>query len=133
MNEQELQQKYMEIQMLEQQLKMLQNQLFKMDEQIIEIRLALENLDDIKSTPKGKELLVPLTQGIFLKSELKDNEKLIVNVGANVTVEKTVEETKDLLKKQITEISKYREEIESTMHNFEKQFEKLALELEKQV
>jgi len=132
MNEEELQQKYIEIQMLEQQLKMLQQQMLKIDEQVIEIRLALENLDDLKSTPKGKEILVPLTQGIFLKSELKDNEKLIVNVGANVTVEKTIEETKDLLKKQITKISEYREEIASTMENFEKQFEKLAVELEKQ-
>jgi len=133
MDEQELQQKYYELQMIEQQLKAFQNQIFKMDEQVVEIRLAMENLEELKSTQKGKEILVPLTQGIFIKSELKDNEKLIVNVGANITVEKTIEETKDLLKKQIGEISKYKEELESTMQGFEKEFAKLAEEIEKQV
>ena len=132
MDEQELQQKYFELQMLEQQLKALQNQIFKMDEQLVEIRLAIENVEELKATQKGKEILVPLTQGIFIKSELKDNEKLIVNVGANITVEKTIEETKDLLKKQHVEISKYKEELESTMQNLEDEFTKLASQIEKQ-
>ena len=48
---------------------------------------------------------MPLGSGIFVKGELKDNNNLIMNVGSNICVEKTVDEGKETISKQLNDIS----------------------------
>lgn len=129
----ELQQKYMELQMMEQQMKMLQQQLQKFEQQIQEIRNVEEALDNIKKAEPGSEMFVPMTGGIFVKAKLEDTKHLLVNVGSNVTVEKTVDETKELLKAQLVEIVKYRDELTTQFHQMGARSQLLQKELESMV
>ncbi|MFH1403170.1 MAG: prefoldin subunit alpha [Candidatus Altiarchaeota archaeon] len=80
---------------------------------IAEINSTIEALDAIKETEEGTELLVSIGSGSFIKVSLKDNEKVIVGVGAGVSLEKKLPESlktlnsrKDELRKSLEKISK---------------------------
>jgi prefoldin alpha subunit len=128
---QELQQKYMQMQMSDQQVKQVQQQLEAVQTQIIEIQTILFALDDISKTEIGKEILIPLSSGIFVRAELKENRMLNVNVGSNTVVEKSVQETKALLERQITELSTLNETLSTQYTNTISEIEKLQGELQK--
>ena len=57
---------------------------------------------------------------IFTKAKLSENKEFLVGVGSNVLVPKTLEETIDLIEKQIEEIGKI-------IHELERQLSELDL------
>lgn len=103
-DQQELNEKYMELQIIEQQLKQVNQQLLNLDSQLLELQRIEDNLGDITKTKKDTELLVALGGGVFSKAELKDNKTVLVNVGANIVVEKDVPSSKELISNQINQI-----------------------------
>lgn len=107
-NQKELQKMYLELQLLDEQMKQIQKQIVVLDEQLVELNNTLQALDDFNKTAVGTKILVSLSPGIFTSAELKDNKELLVNVGSNVVVKKTVAETKELLKKRLDSTKKYR-------------------------
>ena len=107
----ELQERYMEMQMLEQQIRQIQQQIQMLENQLMELIATSQGLDDFEKTSIGTDILVPLSPGIFTKATLKDNKDVIVNVGANVAVKKDIRSTKDLINKQAVEIKRFQEEM----------------------
>jgi prefoldin alpha subunit len=128
---QELQQKYMQLQMSNQQLQQIQQQLEAVHNQMAEIQTILLALDDIAKTEVGKEILVPLSSGIFVQAEIKDNKKLRVNVGSNTVVEKSVQETKALLDRQIIELNTLNDDLTGQYTKIAGNAEKIQAELQK--
>jgi len=110
-NQKELQKMYLELQLLDEQMKQVQKQAVALDEQLVELNNTLQALDDFNKTDIGTNILVSLSPGIFTNAELKNNKELFVNVGNNIIVKKNVAETKELLKKRLDAINKYREAI----------------------
>jgi prefoldin alpha subunit len=106
-----LQQKYLELQLIDQQAKQLQKQLQSLDEQLLELLSLQQSLDELKEMKIGTQILVPVGNGIFTKADLKDNKELIVNVGANTTVKKSIADTKNMLKNQEEEINNLKEKL----------------------
>jgi prefoldin alpha subunit len=107
----EIQNKYLELQMIGQQIKQVQQQIQALDNRLMELNIVEQSLDDLGEVKTGTEILVPISSGIFAKAELKDNKDLMVNVGANTVVKKTIPKTKDMLTEQTTEINKYKEQM----------------------
>ena len=129
------QQKYIEVQVLEQQLKQNQKNLEIMHQQMLELNAISESLVELKKTKKGQEMLVPLGSGIFVKSELKDNNEILTNVGSDVVISKTSAEAKTFIKKQ-TEfvtgmISKTEKEMQSAVVKYQELKEELQGMVEK--
>lgn len=103
-DQKELNEKYIELQIIEQQLKQVNQQLLNLDSQFLELQRIKDNLDDITKTKKNTELLVALGGGVFSKAELKDNKTVLVNVGANTVVEKDIPSSKELISNQINQV-----------------------------
>ena len=129
--EQELQQKYMHLQVLEQQIKQLQNQLQQTEQQTMELMITLQALDDIKQIEEGTEILVPLASGIFAKAEIMDNNELMLNVGAGTAVKKDIESTKKMLEKQMEEIRNVQVQFTDTLQGLEQKAQGIQQELTK--
>ena len=100
MSKEELQNKYMQYQMIDQQMKQIQQQVQVIEKQLVDLAVTRQAMDDLEKTNVGSEILVPVSNGIFTKAELKDNKKLILNVGSNTAVEKSIPETKKLIDNQ---------------------------------
>ncbi len=64
---------------------------------------AIESIKSLKDNP-GSDTLVPLGMGTFVKSQISSNEKIVLNIGAGVAVEKNPDSTINFLESKIKEI-----------------------------
>ena len=110
MSQQQLQEKYVELQILEQQMKQLQEQLQHIEQQRAELHRLEGSLQDIRKTKAGTDLLVSLGPGIFAKASLKDGTKVLMNVGADTVVETDVASSQTLIQKQEEELQQVQEQ-----------------------
>ncbi len=108
-----LQEKYMEYQVLEQQMKQVEEQNQTLQKQIEDLNGIKEAIESMEKTKIGSELFVPISAGIFIKAEIKQNNELLVNVGDNVVVPKSIKDAITLVEKQEKEIQKYKETMAS--------------------
>jgi prefoldin alpha subunit len=69
---------------------------------IEEARLAAYALQNI-SLDKENEALMPIGVGVYLKTNIPSIDKLLVNIGAGVTIEKTREDTLHYIESRIKE------------------------------
>lgn len=109
--EKELQSKYLQLQVLDGQIKQVQQQIQKLDAQLTELEAISLSLKDLKDVKEGTEILVPVATGIFFKAGVKDVKNLLINVGSNVSVKKSVDEAVGMLNEQVKEIAGYKEQI----------------------
>ena len=108
------QQKYLELQMLNSQIQQVQQQIQTFNNQLQELEFLKQSLSEFKDVKKDSEVLVPLSSGMFMKAKLLDTKELMLNVGGNVVVKKTITESVKLIDKQVDEINKYRDEMLET-------------------
>ena len=132
MDEKDLQKKYQELQTLDQHMKKLNDELTTLENKTTEIESIKQSLEELKKTTKDDEILVPVSNGIFLKAKIQDKEKLLVNVGSDTIVQKTIEETKELVSEQQKELEKYKSEIITQMTAVDEQAYLLEKELQKE-
>jgi prefoldin alpha subunit len=76
---------------------------------LTELKVSSLTLDGLEKEKKGTELFVPIGGGSYVKAKLETSKKVVVGVGADVAVEKTVKEAKEELETRIAELEKTRE------------------------
>jgi len=129
-NKEDIKEKYMEYQMLVQQFQQLQQNISALEKHIVDLRTLDDNLDSIKQTKLDHEALVPLGGGIFLKSVLKDNKNVIMGVGANVMVDKSVDDAKLSVNKQLAEVNNVIEQLQEEIVNVTSRIQELQIEFQ---
>jgi prefoldin alpha subunit len=127
--EAQLQQSYMELQMMAQQLKQLQQQIQHIDSQVEELTMTEMALDEMPNAKQGSEMLAPLASGIFIKTKMDKNDTVVLNVGAGTAVEKSVKEARDLVETQKKEIMKLREQMAQQFEHLSAQVQTMQLQL----
>ncbi|MBW3011181.1 prefoldin subunit alpha [Candidatus Woesearchaeota archaeon] len=110
-----LQQAYMELQQLSQGIKQSQEQIQQITAQLEDLNATEQALDDIPNSEIDSELLVPMSAGIFVKAGLKENKKVVINVGAGTAVEKDIADTKELVLRQKQELTNIRDQLAEQM------------------
>ena len=130
--EEQLKEKYMEYQLLMQQAQQLQQNIEALEKHILNLRSLNDNLDSISKVKTNEEMLMPLGSGLFLKGSLQDNNNILMNVGANVVVEKSIEEAKETVSKQLEEVTvvleQMQHEVDHTnehLHGLQQEFQNL--------
>ena len=92
-----------EMRMMEGSVDVLNQRLQLLSSSISELRLAQGSLRDLKGVESGNPLLVPVGGGVFMDAQLGDISKVVVGVGADVSVEmeykKAVEDIGERLQK----------------------------------
>lgn len=122
----ELQRQYYELKSIDEHMRKLDSEVFKIDQKCVEIDSIKNFLKDI-STKSGSDALIPLTDGIFVKAKLLEQGNFIVNIGSNVCVPKSTEETSNLLDFQKSELLKYKEQLILKLETLDK----MAQDIEK--
>ena len=85
--ERRLRQLLTEIQLMEGSVNALQQRLQLINAALSELNMAKDSLKDLKDIEKGSPLLVPIGGGVFMNTELGDIKKVIVDIGADVSLE----------------------------------------------
>ena len=125
----QVEQKYAELQALQQKLSQLQQQISMFSSQATEFKKLSQNLKDLKEVKNNTETLSSIGAGIFVKSEIKDSKKVIMNIGANTFVTKSVDEADKLVEKQIRELDETKKECEVTFQEAIMHAQKLEQEV----
>ena len=131
--DEQIQEKYLHLQLMAQTLKQMQDQIGMLDEQAGEVERVIAGLDEIGKAEINSNMLVPVAEGIFIKAQMKEKDSLLINVGQGVLVDKTIPETKDLLTKRNEEMIAQREEMALKLNDIMEHAQKLQEELNKMV
>ncbi|MEM5882738.1 MAG: prefoldin subunit alpha [Candidatus Aenigmatarchaeota archaeon] len=128
MEENELQEKVLVYRLLEARLNSLLKERELMLSKIIEIQTTLQSIEEIK---KGEEVLFALGSEAYAFGRLKEKDKIIVEIGSNIALEKTFEDAKKTLEKRRVEMEKALNEVEKSIVEISSRLQELAPEIEK--
>lgn len=105
-DEKDLQQNYLQFQLLQQQIEQISHQLELVTQRLADVEISQDALMQLEEIKEGQEMMANIAPGIFIKAAAKENKNLLVNVGADTVVEKPVQEVIGLLEKQKKELEK---------------------------
>ncbi len=128
-NRKQLEEYYMALRMIDQQMKQAQKQMAMIEQQATDLEGTKEALEDLSKVEPGTEILVPVASGVFAKATLADASKLIVNIGANTSVTKGLEDVKKIIEQQAEEIRKIESEIGSQIQSMASQAQMIEQEM----
>jgi prefoldin alpha subunit len=118
-DEEELRKLSIEMRYLEQTADTLQQRIGMMNAAITDLTYASMTMEGIEQEKENAEMLVPIGGSSYVKVQLKDSDKVIVGIGAGVSMEKTVTEAKAVFKERL-------EELQKTMGSAQQQFAQVA-------
>jgi prefoldin alpha subunit len=117
--EEELRKLSVEMRFLEQTAETLQQRLSMLNAAITDLSYANMTLDGVEKEKEDAELLVPIGGGSYVKMKLASCDKIVVGIGAGVSVEKQLPEAKAMVKGRL-------EELEKSMVAAQQQFSQVA-------
>ena len=103
MSEEKAQQLLSQMQMLENYLAELTNKEHSIAGILREATSAIQSIKSISEKPES-ETLVPMGMGSFVKAKISSNDKVILNLGAGVAIEKDKESALNFLESRIKEM-----------------------------
>ncbi len=128
--------KIMNVQYLENVAQSLQQRFSYIEAAIAELLIALSTIKDLNQESAGMDLLVPIGGGSYVRAKAADVERLIVGIGADIALEKTVKEAAEDYQTRIDQLRKVRlslsQEIEKVASNITKARQELQMLARKQ-
>src|SRR3989344_3608062 len=76
-----------------------------LEKQRSELEYVDESLDALGSVKAGTQVLVQISSGIFAPAKITDVNRLLVNVGADVMVEKDIAQTRTIIQDQAVQLA----------------------------
>lgn len=119
------------IQLLQEQAKILASNVEMLSMYHQELTTSKLTIEGLKTLKKGDEILVPVGASSFIRARIDDTEKVIAGIGANVSVDRTIEEAAKNLEERI---SSAEERIRENQENYMKvaaRIEELTAEVRK--
>ena len=104
--EEELRKLSVEMRFLEQTAETLQQRLSMLNAAITDLSYANMTLDGVEKEKENADLLVPIGGSSYVKMRLASPDKVVVGIGAGVSVEKSLPEAKAMLKERLEELEK---------------------------
>jgi prefoldin alpha subunit len=121
-NDEEIRKISVELRFLEQTAEALQSRLSMLNAVTQDLTYANMTLESLEKERENSELLVPIGGTSYIRAKLDNPDKIIVGIGAGVSVEKTRQEAKDVIKKRLEDLERART---STQQQFAQVAEKI--------
>lgn len=122
----ELQETLLRIESGKKQLESMIQQSRAIETTLMELNSTIEVLEQLKKNKVGTEILVPIGGDSFAKASLKDNENVLVGVGARVSVEKKVDDAIKTIKDRAEELGRILVKARENAVNINNQIEELS-------
>jgi len=90
----------MQFQMLQKQMEQINEHVELIQRQREEVIDSIDALEGLEQVKEGTEVFAPIATGVFIKASFKDTTNLLINVGADTVVERSVKDVIGLLKQQ---------------------------------
>lgn len=86
---------------------------------------ASKAVEAMSTAAEGQEMLVPIGSGSFIYAKLASKDKIVLNVGAGVSIEKTAAEAKETLKVRQTEVSEGSKKLSDMLSRIDQEMQKI--------
>jgi prefoldin alpha subunit len=104
-DEREFQEKVLAYRIIESRIEGLLRQREALATKIMEIQTTLNGINELGKT--DEDALFSLGSETHFFGKIVDKKRMIVEIGANIAIEKTFEESKEILKKRMGEIENF--------------------------
>ena len=101
-----------------------------LDDQIEELEKFSNSLNVLESSDES-EMLASIGKGVYVKTALKKEEKLFVEVGKGIVVRKKPAEAKETITEQIRKFKNVRVQIAAQLNDYTLQLKEMISEIEK--
>lgn len=101
---------------LEETANELQSRISMTNAAVNELRVSSMTLDGLEKEKKGAQLFIPIGGGSYIKAKLDATDNIVLGIGADVAVERTLKETKVELEARIAELEKTREALRQQLN-----------------
>jgi len=95
-----------EMRYLEQTAEALQQRISMLNAALADLTYANATLEGIVQEKENAEMLVPIGGNSYVQVKLANPDKIIIGLGAGVSIEKPLEEAKTTLKERLEELEK---------------------------
>lgn len=137
--EEELRRLSVEMRILEQTAEALQSRISMINAVITDLTYANMTLEGLEKQKENAELLVPIGGNSYIRARLETPDKVTVGIGAGVSVEKTLREAKEIIRKRLEDLEKSRASLQQQfsqvidrINEDRERFEELAAQLRKE-
>lgn len=137
--EEELRRLNVEMRILEQTAEALQARINMVNAVITDLTYANMTLEGLEKEKENVELLVPIGGNSYIKARLETPDKVTVGIGAGASVEKTLQEAKEIIRKRLEDLEKSRASLQQQLSQVidrinedRERFEELAVTLRKE-
>jgi prefoldin alpha subunit len=131
-NQKEFQEKLLLYQLLENKVNSLMKRREMILSKIVETETTINSLDELDKS-KDEDILFPLGSNTYIQGMIKKREKIIVELGANIAVEKDTEKTKEILQSRKNNLQTILQTIEKELVNASREMAKLEPEIRSMV
>ena len=129
LKQEQLREKFTQFQTLQQYIEQVEEHLTLLNKQYVDLEASKEALREFSGANLGT-VLAPIANGVFIKAEAKDNQNLLINVGADTVVEKSVQQAIELFKERQKETTEKIGEIQQLLREFHQQAAQIYKEVE---
>ncbi|MCL2643395.1 MAG: prefoldin subunit alpha [Candidatus Bathyarchaeota archaeon] len=118
-SQEELRKLGVEMRYLEQTAEALQQRISMLNAALADLTYANTTLDGIEQEKENAEMLVPIGGSSYVQVKLTNPDKIIVGLGAGVSIEKSLTDAKTTLQERLDELTK-------TLKSAQTQFNQVA-------
>jgi prefoldin alpha subunit len=130
-NEDQIRELISRMQLFQQRMEALQQQASLVQMSLQDMDNALKALSTLEGQKSGHEMLVPIGAGSYVHATLSKPEQVLVNLGAGVSMEKSIADSKSVLQARRTDLEKVLLETTGAMEQTENELMRLQQEAEK--
>jgi prefoldin alpha subunit len=112
-----------------QQSEIFSQQLALLEEGRVEALAAIDAIHGIKES-SGDTVLLQIGGGVSLRARIEEPERVLLNIGAEVVVERSSEEAVEYLKDRLTEMDASAKKVIETLDQLKYQMNEIARRLE---
>ncbi len=104
-----------ELQLMQGSAETLQQRLQLLQAAISDLRVAESSIGALKEGEEGAPILVPTGGGTLVNAKLGDLSKVIVSIGADVSIEMGLEEAEENIKGRLEEVEKASQSVQQQL------------------
>ena len=112
-----------------QQAEIFSRQLEMIEQKRIESLAAIETMKNLAGD-RDSPVLLPLGGGTMVRAKVSDPEKILVNIGSDVVIQRTNGEAVTFLQEKITEMEAMEKKVAATIDQLRNQMAEIAQRIE---
>lgn len=126
----QIQEKSYEFEMLRRELTGIEQEMSQLSERVGSFERVKIALNALKNTKKGEELIIPLGEGLFIKANMGKIDDVLLGVGSNIVIGKSILNAINYVNERIDEANKLIKRLTSNANNYSMRLRHLEPELQ---